>query len=591
MAIKELPISLSFDRQRFLQYSPADCANHYAVTAPTGKKQKALYPVMGRKHLMKGNANALVFSNQPRKIFKSIGFVYIVVGATIYRVDQNFNKRVISDASFTQVNGDLNFAFLPTIQGTNATPRANTQATFCMFCDGDDIFIFNEATSEFSKVTDTLRPPFPLYCAAFVNRFVVSSRNSTQFQLTQINLGAPYDPLLVFTINGAAVFAQESGLIRQMAVLHNLLFIFTDYTTGIWSNTPRVFNTADASSTFPFKKNTSYEFDYGIADSDSLDVDFGMVVWLAQNRNGLVTFMSSNGQDLKPISSQAVNVVLQQLANVSSGNFLLNLDTTGFLYQYEDSVFYRANIGDYVNYDTLDRGSLAVSLEYNFNNDSWHRCIELNGERNRTEQHEFFANTHMTIVSNQTAIYNMSGEFYFNELQDSASPTGFQAYPFRYENVTSIISEPDYSEFITDYVQIDFVWGAGTASYSDGPYANTVFLVAEASTAAVPVYLVAEDGVSYIIKDGTNVHDLNSTIYNTLFNPHIELYFSDDGGVSFHSADVLEFSQLGVYQWRMRWYQCGASRNRVYKLICVSPAPIVILGGVFDARRVSGGAN
>ena len=71
----------------------------------------------------------------------------------------------------------------------------------------------------------------------------------------------------------------------------------------------------------------------------------------------------------------------------------------------------------------------------------------------------------------------------------------------------------------------------------------------------------------------------------------MELYFSDDGGVSFNATDNLEFSQLGIYSWRMRWYQCGVSRNRVYKLICVSPAPVVILGAVQNVRRVSGGAN
>ena len=82
-----------------------------------------------------------------------------------------------------------------------------------------------------------------------------------------------------------------------------------------------------------------------------------------------------------------------------------------------------------------------------------------------------------------------------------------------------------------------------------------------------------------------------SLFYKNLYNPHIELYYSDDGGVTFHSADVRQFSDLGVYRWRMRWYQLGASRNRVYKLVCVSLFPIVILGAVQNSRRISGGAN
>jgi len=73
--------------------------------------------------------------------------------------------------------------------------------------------------------------------------------------------------------------------------------------------------------------------------------------------------------------------------------------------------------------------------------------------------------------------------------------------------------------------------------------------------------------------------------------PHIELYWSDDGGVTFQSADLREFSQLGFYRWRMRWYELGPSRNRCYKLVAVSSAPIVVLGACQSVRRSSGGAN
>ena len=592
MTIKELPIINHFDVQRFIQFSPMSVSNWYQVDAPSGKKGKALYPTMGRKHFVDNTGNPFVYDEQPRKIFKSIDFIYVVVGATIYQIDSNFTQRIISTSIFTKDTGTLNFAFLPVVQAASLVPSDQNQAVFCMLCDGDNIFVINEKTSEFTIVTDTNRPLFPTYVTAFGNRFVVSTNNSTQFQLSQINMGGTYDPNAVFTISGQAVFAQESGIIRQMGVLHQQLYIFTDFTTGIWSNTPSVFNSSDLTSIFPFKKNTSYDFDFGIADPESLDIDFGMLTWLAQNRNGLVTFLTSNGQSPQPISSQAINVLIQKIAN-SAAESLIDLDAVGFLYQYEDTIFYRVSIGPYIDYKTLDRSSLANTLEYNFNSQTWHRCIELNGERNRIEEHEFFNNHHIVTVEGQTCLYDMSGVFYINEIQDPLSPTGFTAYPFRYENTTPIISEPDYSEFITDWIQIDFVWGDHTFSRANDYYANTVFLVSELSTTDNPIYMVSEDGATYIIQDGTNTPtsaDINSDTYNSLFKPHIELYWSDDGGISFSSADVLEFSQLGVYNWRMRWYQCGPSRNRVYKLICVSPSPIVILGGIQNVRPSSGGA-
>lgn len=590
MPVEQLPIFAYYDKQRFLQYSPQDCANFYIVEAPTGKKGKALYPCMGRQHVIDGGRTKLIFSQQPRHIFRSISFVYVVVGSVIYQVDVNLNITQISSDTFTQTNGDLNFAFLPAVQSTAAT----LQNVFCMFCDGNNTFVYEESnpTAGLQIITDDLRPKFPLYLAAFGNRFVVSSRDSTQFQLTQINMGGTFDANKVFTIPGPtpAVFAQESGLIRQMGVLHQQLYIFTDYTTGVWSNTPSSITTNGAdntlvTTTFPFKKNTSYDFDYGIADPDSLDIDFGMMVWLAQNRNGLVQFAISNGQSVKPISTQAINTLIQQISNNKDASSLLELDTFGFLYQYEDVIFYRASIGQYVDRQTLDRDSFAVSLEYNFDSSSWHRCIELNGQRNIIEQHVFFNGMHLVTAQGQQALYNMSGSIYFNEVMDSTSDTGFTAYPIRYELITPIIAKDDLSLFKTQWVQIDFVWGDMDYIRWNGGFENTVFIIKETGE-----FVVAEDGTTFVIKEGSDTPPINSEIYTDLYKPHIELFFSDDGGITYISADVREFSQLGVYSWRMRWYQLGVSRNRVYKLICVSPAPIVILGATMMTDGVSGGA-
>jgi len=165
----------------------------------------------------------------------------------------------------------------------------------------------------------------------------------------------------------------------------------------------------------------------------------------------------------------------------------------------------------------------------------------------------------------------------------------------RYELTTRQIYALDYSEFITDYVEIDFVFGDHTFYKNEAPFENTNYIVTQESTAEVPVFVVTEDSTEgdeeFIIEDGTNTPTFNDNHYNALFKPHIELYWSDDGGIIFNSADLREFSPLGQYRWRMRWYSLGASRNRVYKLICVSSAPIVVLGAVQMKRRSSGGAN
>jgi hypothetical protein len=593
MPIEDLPICGFYDIQRFPQYCPADAANWYLVPNEEGKKKVAMYPAMGRKHINFLGRNQLQFVVEPRGIFKSSTYLYVVVQNKIYRIDKNFNQTEITGGMFPSVTGNVYFTFLVAVN-----------ITFACFTDGTSIYVYREDTQKFYVVTDGNAPPVPTFIVTFGNRLVVSQGNAATFYLSVINLGGgSFDPTKCFTIGspGAAVFAQEDNIIGQMAVLHNTLYIFTQYTTGVWQNTPAVFSgsTANPPVTFPFKKNTTLAFDYGINDPLSLDVDFNMMAWEARNAGGLTQFMVSSGQAPERISTRAVDILLQTNAAAISSNPSLVTQVTGFLYTYENTIFYRVSLGNYNNFGQLDLDSDSFSLEFNFDVGKWSRCIEANGERNRAQQSVYFNNRHLITVQGEGTVYEMSGAFYVNELINPAEPNlqasdAYIQYPMRYERITPIIFAEDYSEFQTDYVEIDFVFGDQDFIKSISGFANTVYIIDENSTPSSPNYIIQEGTDAdpiYIVSETGNYPALNEPFYNALFKPNITLYFSDDGGISFHSADNREFSQLGIYQWKMRWYQLGPSRNRVYKLVCVSPSPIVVLGGVQVKRRISGGAN
>jgi hypothetical protein len=584
-----------YDQQRFKQFNPSDCANWYLVQNDLGKKKVAMYPVMGRRHISFLGTNRLIFANEPRGMFKSINYSYYFIENSIIRVDKLYNEVEISQGKIITLSGKVFFTFL-------VTP----DVTFACFTDGQKIYIYREDTGSFDIVTDANAPTKPLYIATFGNRIVVSQENSSQFTLSEINLdGTAFDPATCFTVTSAALFAQESGIIRQFGVLHNTLYIFTDYTTGIWSNIPSILISSGGTQTsFPWKKNTTYDWDFGMADPNTLSIGFSMMTWMAQNSEGLVQVMMSGGQQPKPISTKAIDILFQK--NVRQGIIgdispFLNGNSDGFLYQWENTIFYRLSAGDFQNYGILDIETKANSIEYNFDTETWERVIEKNGERNRIQKHIFFNNVHFVSVKGDTTIYEMSGQFYNNEISnpDRVDPQSADAYirePFRYERVTPIIAQDDYGEFITDWVEIDFVWGENLAIFSESPFQNAQFIIdEEVGLDGEPQYLITDQGINgnpvYILSEEGNTPQINETTYNQIFKPHIELYWSDDGGVSFFPADNLEFSQLGVYEWRMRWYQLGASRNRCYKLICVSDSPIVVLGGIMVTRRVSGGAS
>lgn len=603
-----MPIVGYYNRQRFRQFDPSDTANWYMVPDDIGKKKIAMYPTMGRQHISFLGQNRLIFSQEPRAIYKSNDYWYAIVGDQIFRTDQFFNQvEVTSTIKLVTLNGNIFFAFL-----VAGDPAIAGNTTFACFADGQKMYVYNEDTELLSIVTDPSAPVNPLFLAAFGNRIVASGAGSSTFVLSVINLGgASFSASTCFTVSGAQVFAQETNVIRQMAVLQNTLYIFTDFTTGVWSNIVSQFVNPQTGvvTTFPWKKNSTYDWDYGLSDPNSLDVDFGMIVWLAKNRNGLIQIMMSTGQKPVPISSKAIDVLLQRIANVNQLNPFMTFLSDGFLYDYENTIFYRISAGVYSGTQLLDQVSTSNSIEFNFDTQTWHRCIELNGERNRNQDHVFFANRHLVTVEGDNTVYEMAGNFYTNEITNplETNPQAADAYlqePFRYERITPIIvaglieglNPPGfYAEFITDYVEIDFVFGDRTFTNSSGAFENAQFIIDEQKGAdGNPVYVIDEQGINnepvYLIAEQGNFPTINSPTYNNWFKPHIELYFSDDGGISFLSADVREFSQVGQFQWRMRWYQLGPSRNRVYKLICVSPSPIVILGASMDVRNASGGA-
>ena len=612
MPVTDCPIIGFYNRQRFAQYDPSDCANFYLVPDEIGKKKVAMYPCMGRKHINFLNQNRLIFDQEPRAIYKSVNFWYSIVGNRIFRIDQFYNQIEITAATkLSTLAGNIYFDYL--VASTNSTVPNTPGLTFAVFTDGVQMYIYREDTGAFGVVTDPNMPINPLYIATFGNRINVSSANSATFGLSEINLGgSAFSLATCFTIAGKAIFAQEAGIIGQMGVLQNTLYILCDFTTGIWSNTPSSFISAGGSVTqFPYKKNTTYDWDFGIADPDTLDIAFGMLTFLARNRNGLLQAMVSiGGQKPQKISNKAIDVKLQRIINFESINRFSTLEADGFLYEYEDTIFYRFSAGTLTGSELVDQVSNSISFEYNFDTQTWHRPIELNGERNRIQDHIFFGNKHLVTVAGDGTVYEMSGSFYTNDNRNTLQndPQAVDAYnadPFRYERITPIIcaglvdplvklGAAFYDEFITDWVEIDFIWGDETFIRSNAPFENAIFIIDEQPSPidGTPQFMVAENNPDeFLISELGNFPVQDSFTYYNWFKPHIELLFSDDGGISFISADVLEFSQLGFYQWRMRWYRLGTSRNRVYKLICVSPSPIVVLGANMSVRRASGGAS
>ncbi len=128
------------------------------------KKQQALYPAMGRQHVVDPirNINTLIFNDQPRNEFKSINYLYVIDGTQVFQYDRFYNRKTLTIN--VKLGGPIWFATL-----------AVGSIVYNMMTDGTNIFVITEngtnVTSE--VVTDPNAPGGsttggkPLYVAAF----------------------------------------------------------------------------------------------------------------------------------------------------------------------------------------------------------------------------------------------------------------------------------------------------------------------------------------------------------------------------------------------------------------------------------------
>lgn len=589
MPVEPLPIFSYFNKQRFSQFGCGDCANWYGIQVQGAKKGQALYPAMGRKHFEYFGQNKLVFNTQPKQAFKTIDYMYVIEGTRVIQVDRFYNEKLIGNIPLGK---ETWFDYITVGNLVYAGLTAET-VMYIITEDGTNVTM--------QQVTDGNAPQKPQYICAFGDSLVVSNKGTPDFHVSAINLGGvPLDPATCFTENGIALVNRATGIIVGMAVLHNQMYIYNNYSCDIWANIPNQITAGGDTFEFPFKLNTSYNFDYGLYDPHTLSEGFGMMVFLANNADGLTSFMMSNGGQPVDISSQAVNVLLENSKEDDILSPFLKGDAQGFLYQWENTIFYRVSAGPFIGYQELDINNKAMAIEYNFSTKKWSRVIELNGEACRVRKHVYFDNKHFVTVEGDPAMYQFGGNIYRNELRtpdtNPQDANAFTKYPMRYELATEQIFQEDYAEFITDYVEIDFVFGNKTFFKNNAPFDNTIFIIAEdAAPDGSPVYLIAEDQISgedvFLIMEQGNTPGFDDNHYNKYFKPFLALLYSDDGGETYKYQRPKEFSPLGKYEWRMRWYNMGTSRNRSYQLIAVSSAPIVVLGGVHNVRRASGGAN
>ena len=258
------------------------------------------------------------------------GYLYVVSGDTLYKVDSSY-----AITSIGMVSG-----------ATGQVSMANDGNHLFVACNGPS-YVYNATTSAFGQITD---PDFPgaLTVSYLDGYFVFIEPNSQRVWVTAL-----YDPTSIDPLDFASAEADPDGLVSSI-VDHSEVWLFGTNSVEVWYNS--------GNTDFPLQRIQGAFNEIGCAATFSVaKLDNGLF-WLGQDARGQGIVYRANGYTGQRISTHAVEWQIQQYGNIS--------DAVAYTYQQDGHSFY-----------VLNFPSANATWVYDVSTQAWHeRAGWINGQ-------------------------------------------------------------------------------------------------------------------------------------------------------------------------------------------------------------------
>lgn len=485
----------SFNKYPDLDIDVEDTVNLFEIRDPKIKEQRALLSTPG----LKFELNVSPGSTDPvRALFVFETMMYGVFGSNIYGFNSNLTP-----------------IFLGTIDSNaGGVSITNNNGGQVIFVDGEAGYIYTPTTGVFAKITDPDFPAKPINVVYLDTYFAIPSGETQTFQLSANNDGTQWNAFL-----DEAQIQTYPGVNRGVGVVNERLFFFKDTSTEVWWN--------PGAADFPLRKDTNLNFNYGCLSEDSIDSQYGYLLWLSQDKSGPASVMMTTGYVPQRVSTKAIESTIAKFTKPD--------DVIAYIYKDEGRIFYVMNW-------TTDDYTLVLdveSAELDPNNPLWHRMemlpkppLEGNPNYSKTRHvgncHAYFNNVHYVGSYKEPILYSFSRSY-----ADNAGE------PIRRIRTGKPFFDPRYRYQQINLQQIDIQPGLGTVD---------------------------------------NIYD----------NPVALLSISRDGGQVFGNKQAGSIGRIGMTQTRCLWRKKGLARSYVPRLeISASIAPICIMGDMLDYEGLS----
>jgi hypothetical protein len=508
---QQIPISV-VGSSAFGRYSKMSSSRTYNMyMSESGENDSAerwLIPFPGYKSVAE-----ILSSGSGRGIFRSIrgNFMLAVINANVYRI-----------------NPSLGYILIGTLASNTGEVfmDENLNNQICIV-DGVNAYIYNHALAPNLTVQSLSGTLIPNY-VAYHNTFFLFGNGNTSG-------------------NGAAWYAYSFSTDTTIVQATQLaLQTKPDYAIAVkripsQSANVLVFGTAvcevhqQVGGILNYQRVNSVSVDYGCLSVSTIDAADQFIAWLGVNEFNSPVIMVYSGQGATSITTDGIAYEM--------GKITVPTDSTAAFIRVDGHLIYQLTF-----FNSADN----VTYMYDFNTQKFFNLSDQHLNYHPARQYAYINQQNYFVSLNNGRLYRINSDITVID----ENIVGFSAdniYDMQRIRITENYAQDDSDRFIANRLTLTIEQG------TDPQYQNSGigYIVTEQTNNPSEAFVVAEDGQTYIVIEGTT-----TTIP---YLPRVDLSISTDGAVTWSNTVTYPMNPLGYRKNIMNWNRLGACNIITFK--------------------------
>lgn len=474
-----------------------------------------LVPYAGYKSLIEINSE-----NVGRGLYTSIrgNFMIAVIGAIVYKIDNDLTPTAITNGVLGTTAGDVYIA------ENNSYQIALVDGLYVYVYDYSDGTFYSSQSGAPHTINYEFTDGRPGFISYHDDRFIIALQGTEKWVLSKLGDGREW----LDTPSRVGLLQSKPGSVQAVVPVPgggNNILVFGSNVAESWQDL--------GLALFPYKRNSTFNIDFGCINPASIASLENYVVWLAVNEQSGPVIMVAAGNQVQSISTDGIDLKLAALTDPAN--------CTGFLFKQDGHLLYQF---------TFPTDNL--SYVYDFKTKMFFTVTDEDLNYHIARQVVFFNNEYYFVSLNGGNVYQFGTQYTDAEYTDvniKQLPRLRICPPVRLASQRNfIIKSLGFTVENGDYNRIT------TVSYTpdqDGDELSTEDLV-------------------MISTEDNNILDTESNysagVTYDVRSEAVDLSISRDGGATFGSSMRLEMNAVGRRKSRFIFQRLGIANDATFQI-------------------------